>query len=211
MENSCSRPAPNELSGKRGLCYNNPSMTAFFSSKVSWAYDWGQTSGLASPLEYDPMLWSSDSRLTSTWNSNAKGAIADGASTLLAFNEPDLSTQSNMDVPTAVAAFQQWMQPFACQARLAAPAVTNSGPPMGLTWLQNFLESCTECTIDIIPIHWYDNAINIAYFQSYVQEAYAAGGNRPLWVTEFGVSGTDEEVTVFFETVSSLTSSVRFD
>jgi hypothetical protein len=207
----CPRPAPKALSGKRGLCYSDPSMTTFFGSKVSWAYDWGQTSGsLASSLEYDPMLWSGSSQLTSTWNANAKTAIADGASTILAFNEPDLSTQSNMDIPTAVAAYQQWMQPFACQARLAAPAVTNGGPPMGLTWLQGFLSNCTGCTIDVIPIHWYDSATNIAYFQNYVQEAYTAGDNRPIWITEFGASGTDEQVTAFFQTVSWFICSVRF-
>jgi hypothetical protein len=207
--NGCSRPAPKDLSSKRGLCYNTPSMATYFGSKVSWAYNWGQTSGsLASSLEYNPMLWSGDSQLTSTWNANAKTAIANGASTLLAFNEPDISTQSNMDVPTAVAAYQEWMQPFTCQVRLAAPAVTNGGPPMGLTWLQNFLESCTGCTIDVIPIHLYDSATNTAYFQSYIQEAYAAGGNRPLWITEFGASGMDEEVVTFFQTVICYISSV---
>jgi hypothetical protein len=147
------------------------------------------------------MLWGSGS--TSTWNSNAKAAIAAGSDTLLAFNEPDLSTQSNLDPTTAANLFKQYMQPFACQARLSAPAVTNGGAPMGLTWLGNFLQACSGCTVDVVPIHWYDSATNIGYFQSYIQQAYVAGGNRTLWITEFGASGTDAQVTSFFQTVRS--------
>lgn len=191
------------LGGKRGLCYNDPTLTTFFGSKVTWAYNWGQTpgTGLASNLLYSPMLWGSGS--TSTWNSNAKAAIAAGSDTLLAFNEPDLSTQSNLDPTTAANLFKQYMQPFACQARLSAPAVTNGGAPMGLTWLGNFLQACSGCTVDVVPIHWYDSATNIGYFQSYIQQAYVAGGNRTLWITEFGASGTDAQVTSFFQTVRS--------
>jgi hypothetical protein len=190
------------LGGKRGLAYNVPNLTTFFGSKVTWAYNWGQTpgSGLASSLMYIPMLWGSG--FTSTWNTNAKAGIAAGADTLLSFNEPDLGSQSNIDPTTAANLYKQYVQPFACQARLSAPAVTNGGAPLGLTWLENFLKECTGCTIDIVPIHWYDSAPNIGYFQSYIQEAYVAGGNRTLWITEFGASGSDEEVVSFFQTVS---------
>jgi hypothetical protein len=34
-----------------------------------------------------------------------------------------------------------------------------------------------------------------------VQKAYAAGGNRPIWITEFGASGSDAEVESFFQAV----------
>lgn len=66
---------------------------------------------------------------------------------------------------------------------------------------ENFIGNCTGCTIDVIPIHWYDSATNIAYFQSYISSAYAVGGNRPLWITEFGASGTDSQIQSFFDTV----------
>jgi hypothetical protein len=147
------------------------------------------------------MLWSGSSSVTGSWSSNAKAAVASGSSVLLGFNEPDLSTQSGMTVAEAVSAWQQFMEPLACDARLAAPAVTNGAAPMGLAWLGSFLQSCEGCTVDVVPIHWYDSAENSAYFMSYVQQAYAAGGNRPIWITEFGASGSDEEVGAFFQTV----------
>jgi hypothetical protein len=153
----CARPAAKALAGKRGLCYNDASMTTFFGSKVTWAYNWGQTagSGLAPSLEYSPMLWSGLSSNTGSWASNAKSAIAGGCSVLLGFNEPDLSTQAHMTVAEAVSAWQQFMEPLACSARLAAPAVTNGGAPFGLAWLSSFLESCQGCSVDVIPIHWF--------------------------------------------------------
>jgi len=93
------------------------------------------------------------------------------------------------------------MQPFAGKAKLGAPAVTNGAAPLGLTWLSSFISDCQLCTIDFVPIHWYDSATNIAYFKSYIAEAYAAGGNRPIWITEFGATGSADEVNTFLQTV----------
>jgi hypothetical protein len=200
----CARPAAKALAGKRGLCYNDPSLTTFFGSKVTWAYNWGQTpgSGLDGSLEYSPMLWSGESSVTGSWSANAKSAIAAGSSVLLGFNEPDLDTQSDMTVAEAVSAWQQFMQPLACSgARLAAPAVTNGGSPMGLAWLSSFLQECSGCTVDVVPIHWYGDATDPDDFTSHVQQAYSASGGRPIWITEFGATGSDDEIESFFQTV----------
>ena len=61
------------------------------------------------------------------------------------------------------------MQPFAGGAKLGAPAVTNGGSPMGLTYLEYFIGNCTGYTIDFIPIHWYGQWWNIDYLYWYVQ------------------------------------------
>jgi hypothetical protein len=182
------------LSAKRGLCYNVPGLTTFFSDSVTWAYNWDQTpgAGLDTALEYVPMLWGSAH--VDTWSASAKAAIAAGADSLMSFNEPDLDTQADLSVSQAVALYQQYMQPFACQARLGAPAVTNGAAPLGLTYLQDFMTACTGCQIDFIPIHYYAPP-NVADFQAHVQDAYAKGGNRPVWVTEFGTTGASDDET----------------
>ena len=199
----CARPAAKALAGKRGLCYNDPSLTTFFGGKVTWAYNWGQTpgGGLASALEYSPMLWSGESSVTGSWSAHAKSAIASGSSVVLGFNEPDLGAQSDMTVAAAVSAWQQFMEPLACSARLAAPAVTSGGAPMGLTWLGDFLQACSGCTIDVVPIHWYGDASDPSDFTDHVQQAYATAGGRPIWITEFGASGSDGQIESFFQTV----------
>jgi hypothetical protein len=156
------------------------------------------------------MLWSNSAANTKNWNAVATAAIANGADTLLGFNEPDYQYQANMDVTTAVSAWKTYMEPFVGKARLAAPAVTNGGSPMGLTYLTNFISSCTGCHIDICPIHWYDSATNVAYFKWYIPQAYAACGNKPIWITEFGASGTEAEIESFLKTVLPWLDSLNY-
>jgi hypothetical protein len=173
--------------GKRGVAYNDASLTDLFSSsKFSWAYNWGSTSGgpIASNLEYVPMLWGLQTTDTQDWSSIATKAIAAGSTCLLGFNEPDYSGQANLGTAAAAAGWLTYMEPFAGKAKLVSPAVTNGGAPMGLTWLEGFVSACSTCTIDAIAIHWY-NGGDATDFQKYIAQAYAAGGNRPVWITEF--------------------------
>lgn len=107
-----------------------------------------------------------------------------------------------MNISAAVSGYQTYMNPLAGTVRLGAPAVTNGVAPMGLTYLQSFISNCTGCHIDFVPIHWYGDASNSSGFEWYVGQAYAAAGNKPLWVTEFGTtSGTADETQSFLQTV----------
>jgi hypothetical protein len=200
IERATATPVKN--TGKRGLSFNNPAYTMPFSlsgqnSQVSWAYNWYQTpgNGFNPALEYVPMLWSNASDLTNSWATNAQAAINAGSKHLLGFNEPDLclagAGSSCMEMPSAVKAWKQYMEPFAGKALLGSPAVTNGGSPMGLTWLQNFMGNCTGCHIDFINIHWYSNKwAGANYFKQQVQAAHDMSGGRPVWITEFGLDSS---------------------
>ncbi len=147
------------------------------------------------------MLWGLGSSNTGSWVSTATAAIAAGSTALLAFNEPDLAAQANLGYADAAAGYLTYMsEPFAGKVKLVSPAVTNGQSPMGLTWLGNFIDACSTCTIDAIALHWY-NGGTAEDFISYIEKAYAAGGNRPIWVTEFQASGTSDEQAAFLETV----------
>ena len=107
-----------------------------------------------------------------------------------------------MSLNDSVVTYQEYMNPLAGTVRLGAPAVTNGGGSMGLTYLQSFLNQCTGCHIDFVPVHWYGDAGNSSGFEWYIGQAYAVAGNRPLWVTEFGTtSGTAEQSQAFLQTV----------
>ncbi|KAE9372148.1 glycoside hydrolase family 128 protein [Stipitochalara longipes BDJ] len=188
---------------KRGLAYNDVSLLSGFASSkaISWAYNWGSSTGtIPSSFEYVPLLWGMASSFTSGWNAAATKAIASGSTHLMSFNEPDLNTQSNLSPAAAAAGYKQYLQPFAGKAQLGSPAVTNGGGSMGLTWLGNFLDACTDCQIDFVCIHWY-NGGDAAAFMDYVDQAYTAGGNRPLWITEFQGEGDTAAQNSFLETV----------
>ncbi|KAK4613403.1 hypothetical protein CLAFUW4_09353 [Fulvia fulva] len=195
-------------SGKRGLAYNDASLTTCFdgSSEISWAYNWeSDAKGLSGGLSYIPTLWGNADTYTSSWSSNAKSAIASGSTHLFSFNEPDLTAQANMDAATAAEAYKQYMNPFNGQAKLCAPSVTNGPDPMGLSWLSNFLAACDGgCKIDCINIHWYDSATNIDYFKEHLENATSIATKYnidTLYLSEFGATGSDDQVNTFLETV----------
>lgn len=186
-------------SGKRGLAFNDASLTECFTdkSKVSWAYNWGQTeSGLSDSFEYVPMLWGLRTVDTADWSKNAQSAIDAGAKHLLGFNEPDLAAQSNLDAAAAAAGHLEYMEPFAGKVKLGSPAVTNGANGMGLDWLSSFVTACSSCTIDFVAVHWYDSASNLEYFKTHLTQAHTDTG-KPVWLTEFGATGSDSEISSF--------------
>jgi hypothetical protein len=202
---------------KRGLAYNAVDLLESFlgsNSKTSWCYNWGSTSGGSVPsgLEYVPMLWGLESTDTSGWQAAASSAIASGSTHLLSFNEPDNTGQANLGYADAATGYMANMQPFAGKAKLGAPAVTNgpSAQGEGMAWLGSFLTACSSCTIDFVPLHWYDSATNIDYFKSYIMNAHSVAGNRPLWITEFGASGSPEEQQTFLQEVMPWLDSLGY-
>lgn len=126
------------------------------------------------------MLWTIPEE-PDVWSDHANAWIAAGTSHLLAFNEPENEGQSNIDPAPAADAYRQYMQPFAGKAKLGGPAVSNDG----YTWMSEFLGNCTNCTIDFVPIHWYNPVFLIDDFKSFTLEMCRLVGNRPIWVTEF--------------------------
>ncbi|PCH42018.1 glycoside hydrolase family 128 protein [Wolfiporia cocos MD-104 SS10] len=184
---------------KRGLSFNDASLTdQFTSSEVSWAYNWASSysGSLPSGVQYIPMLWGSSSSFTSVWNANAEAAIQNGAEYLFGPNEPDLDTQANLSPAEAASLWQEYMEPFAGKAKLIAPAVTNGAAPMGEAWLTDFVSACTGCTIDGYAMHIYDSATNIAYYKEYISN-FTQTFQKPVWVTEFGATGSDSDVQTF--------------
>jgi hypothetical protein len=149
------------------------------------------------------MLWGLDS--ASSWNAAAKAAIASGSTHLLSYNEPDLSTQSNISPSDAATNHILSMNPLAGNGvQIGSPAVTNgagTSPPMGIDWLNQFFTACDgKCQVDFVAFHWYDTADSIDYFKQHVQDvinAAAAAGVSKVWLTEFQAAGTDAEVEAF--------------
>ena len=191
-------------SGKRGVAYNDAKLTDCLTSSpaVSWGYNWGSSSsGLSDSVKFIPTLWGPASTFTNSWSDNAKSAIESGSTHLFSFNEPDLSAQANLSPSDAAAAYKKYMEPFAGQAKLCAPSVTNGGGSMGLSWLSSFLESCSDCTIDCINIHWYDSAENVEYFKKHINDAADIASGKEIFLSEFAATGSDDQISEFLETV----------
>jgi hypothetical protein len=144
---------------------------------------------------------------TSVWKTNADAALAAGSTHVMSFNEPDYSGQANLAVSAAVSGYLEYVQPYASKAKIGTPAVTNGGSspsgPMGTDYLGNFTTALTKAkgTYDFCAVHWYDSATNIDYFKSFMETAIGKCNGKPVWLTEFGASGSSDEQITFLETV----------
>lgn len=188
---------------KKGVSYNTGAFSLLFGSNIGWAYNWFQNpqSTINKNVQFVPMLWDDQAWHLSIWPENVKAAKANSTTHLLGFNEPDLKGQADMTVDEAVANWKKYMEPYAGQFKLVAPAVTNGGAPGGVTFLKSFIDKCTGCHIDAVALHWYDSATNIGYFTNYLNDAAKMFSPRPIWLTEFRGSGTVAQQVSFINTV----------
>jgi hypothetical protein len=195
--------ASRATNAKRGIAYDmatKPSLTLAANSAISWEYNWAVAppEGLPSGITHVPMQWGS-SGIVSFQSQVQK----QGAKYVLGFNEPDMSSQSNMAATDAAALYKQYMAPLrAAGIKVGAPAISSA--PAGLTWLQTFIANCDE--FDFLPIHWYgeggEGGVN---FLNYVESVHqTTGGKWPLWVTEYADTTMNDASTV----QSFLTASI---
>ncbi|MCJ1418608.1 hypothetical protein MMC32_004956 [Xylographa parallela] len=207
-------PASPASGAKRGVVYNTATLCAPFASStaISWGYNWGASSGgLASSLNFIPMLWGIKDGLQDAFVADATAALAtaqEGQKFIFGFNEPDESAQyggSQLNTSFAASNWMQYIQnPFAGKGiQFGTPAVTNANstsPLMGASWLHQFMnEDCKACTFDFAVAHWYGWSGGSAQqqataFQDYVL-AFQADFNMPVWITEFSALPLDDQAT----------------
>ncbi|KAJ7643986.1 glycosyl hydrolase catalytic core-domain-containing protein [Roridomyces roridus] len=190
---------------KRGLAYAATNATDILkanstASVASWVYTWSLNPPdniVESGLEFIPMQWGAADieNLAVTM----KGL---GAKTLLAFNEPDFDQQSNINASYAAQLWMQYIEPLKADGiRLGAPAISSSGRD----WLTDFMNECSQCTIDFIPFHWYGDGVG--GFTDYLYQLHGQF-NKTLWVTEWAETSTNDTVVLDFlnSTVAMLDS-----
>ena len=175
---------------KRGIAANTAPGAAFYPA-VRWWYNWGLSrTGGNTGIEFVPMIWGS---------STVNNTIPSGSKYLLGFNEPNFKAQSNL---TPLAAATAWPTLTANAGRAGVPIVV--GPGMNFcgpaancngtdpyVYLKDFMAECTNCQIDHIAVHWYDNFPSLrAYIESNASlEGWVQFG-KPIWLTEFSLGGS---------------------
>ncbi|KAH8883304.1 hypothetical protein GQ53DRAFT_786937 [Thozetella sp. PMI_491] len=166
-------------------------------SQVNWQYNWDSTTSQKNSFcEYVPMLWGTGSDHTSVWFDRASYWLANGGSGhLLGFNEPDLGSQSNLTPQQAADAYRTYMKPFIGRAQIGSPAVTNGG----YNWLSQFLSLCSDCGINFLAVHWYNDHSLFSDFQNWVNRVCALGNGKQIWITEFKGYGSVDEQSAFLK------------
>jgi hypothetical protein len=96
------------------------------------------------------MLWGVPSRADPDWVT-----AASAAQHVLGYNEPDLSSQSNIIPSVAAAGWQMYFGTLPANIQLGAPAVTNSGygvlPYQGLGRLDSSLQTAQIAKSTLSP------------------------------------------------------------
>ncbi|KJK78309.1 hypothetical protein H634G_06482 [Metarhizium anisopliae BRIP 53293] len=165
-------------------------------SQINWQYNWDSTTNQKQPFaEFVPMLWGTQSYHTQQWHYNARYWMQRGTQHLLGFNEPDRPDQANMSPEAAVTAWKTYMEPYAGQVKLGAPAISNAG----YYWLSEFLNQCQGCHIDFIPVHWYNDHTLEFDLENWVNKICQLGRGRPIWITEFQGFGSPAQQGEFLK------------
>jgi hypothetical protein len=153
--------------------------------RIEWYYHWqmGPISQMPKKLEYVPQFWGP--QYWSDWNQRKGQMNAHVPQHLLSFNEPDVSSQSNMDPSYAASLYMQEINPWGKRGvTLGSPAIAYN-----LNWMSTFLGEIKNKggKVDFVVLHWYGSWNDIATFKKYVTAAHNRFG-KPIWVTEFGIT-----------------------
>jgi hypothetical protein len=159
---------------------------ALAKSGASWYYTWGTDHhGIGSPpgVHFVPMIWGPGSVTTANLN-----AVKHEGHILLGFNEPDMSSQSNMTVPEALSL---WPKLMSTGMTLGSPAVaTGAATPGG--WLDRFMHRAMSrhYRVNFITVHWYGSDFvtsqAVSQLKGYLQAIHARY-HLPVWLTEFAL------------------------
>lgn len=177
-----------------GAWYSSQVDSLLQNSVASWYYTWApHHDWITTPegCEFVPMVWGrGDATPARLQQAKANGT------TLLGFNEPDLSDQADLSPQTALSL---WPQLESTGLRLGAPVVATWAQAPG-GWLDTFMSGAAGQgrRIDFIPLHWYptpqvlgsadvvDSSVN--ELGQYLQAVHTRYG-LPLWLTEFSLIG----------------------
>ncbi|MFK7741024.1 MAG: glycosyl hydrolase [Planctomycetota bacterium] len=145
----------------------------------SWLYNWGEGTGTALPFACDfaPMFWG-DWGWSSRHTNYSRWHREDRKTHLMAFNEPDNSSQSNMSVARSV---DLW--PLLEEARLplVSPGMTHPGGSWAQSWISDM--DARGYDYDYYSAHWYASPDAGGLMNSLQYWANLSG--RPVWLTEF--------------------------
>lgn len=168
------------------------------SMNMGWYYTWSPTSPFFYKdnnykyIEFVPMIWS-----TYNEDDNLQTVQAGNFVYLLGYNEPDLDDQSNIPYQTAA---ENWPKFKGKSRYLGSPVPALSPTWTAGKWLNDFMGAVDQSTVDFVALHCYYSNYGgkeaaQAFLTDVVDGTYKLF-HKPIWITEFAVSGwsyNDEE------------------
>ena len=169
---------------KKGIGFGN--LTRIPDMNVAWHWNWiaMPNAGQPSHIQFEPMVWSAASGATAA-DMGIAGLYAKGFRNVMGFNEPDLASQANMTVALATSL---WPQFEGTGLRLGSPVTC--GNAAGFTnWLTPFMNA-KGSTIGFTNFHHYTTTGSAANATAVFNTLKAQRHGKPMWITEFAVTGS---------------------
>jgi hypothetical protein len=147
---------------------------------LAWFYNWSTTPYCSGGADFVPMVWGDWCPGAADCTVLPARLAASGAKELLAFNEPDSASQSNVSVQRAL---DLWPSLESTGLRLGSPAITDNAA--GHAWLDAFMTGVHQrgLRVDFIALHWYGSCANGTQLTNYLNTMSKYG--LPIWLTEF--------------------------
>lgn len=148
---------------------------------LGWYYNWRPCPKIAPAdgLEFVPMFWNSGD----VSPENLAAVRGSGATHVLGFNEPDMSSQANMSPKECL---EWWPQLMELPQRLGSPA------PADARWLERFMPEADQrgLRVDFVCVHRYPDLSGpdpVGEVEAMLTDTYRKYG-RPVWLTECGAA-----------------------
>jgi autotransporter-associated beta strand protein len=183
------------LSAKRGFADTGANYNNLQATGAGWYYTWG--TGLANPGTFDannyPMFWNAPSQAT------IDSTLTRSPTYILGYNEPEVSTQANMSVATAISNWTTisnstiaYNSAHGANIQLVSPAVSDT--TAGKAWMTDFHTQAVAAglKVDAVAFHWYgwstpDNISQAAANFEGSINWYHNLWNKPVFITEFAI------------------------
>ncbi|WPH00928.1 glycoside hydrolase family 128 protein [Acrodontium crateriforme] len=178
---------------KRGLCWPTENIDPVFpftrpGSKISWIYNWSPNpTANATSLDFTPMQWNHigiDDLAGKVQTTNA--------SSILAYNEPELHDQSNMSANLAATEWLRCIEPLRQKGiRCGSPSISSA--PHAIPWLRSFLYLIRQAgsDVDFYCLHWYGRGLG-AFYDYIWSTHHQLGAEKSVWITEFACTNWNE-------------------
>ena len=184
---------------KKGICVNEKDMGVAVDPadlNVGWYYNWGTKSFKESgfrntkfyDLEFVPMFWNDPSEAYSTCFERFN---EQGYKYVLAYNEPDLTWESNIKADVATRRWRNDFMPNRGNVLLGSPAV--SVFPQWSDWWTKYwsmLPDSSKATTNFIAVHnynkYYDGTRTALEYLERIDDCYNKY-RKPIWITEFAL------------------------
>ena len=153
---------------------------------ISWFYDWATTNsivGYTGPAIFVPEFW----------NGAAITKISGNSPWVFTFNEPNVTTQSNMTVDQAIA---DWPTVVAdADGKMIGSPDMGDFVSGGGSWMSSFMSSAEAAgyEVDFLAIHVYPMGVGtatsdqVSSFENYVLSVHAAYPSYPIVINEFAL------------------------